>query len=174
MKFQFNIIVFAGIFWIVGGIVALFFATKKFLRDSDLRRDGIFTEATVINESTEIVVRDIKSNKIIKISDRDYKSSRHTRHTSFSLEYFFYDLENNKIVGKSFSNSSSGKKAGETVEILYLRNNSHINDLKKNVELQSGYILFWSIGGILWMVFFGIPGFGLLYISQPRNKYQDL
>ena len=60
-------------------------------------------------------------------------------------------------------------KPGDAVNIVYLPAHPLVNNLQAKVAINSGYLLFWSIGALMWLLFFGVPGIGLIYLSFPKS-----
>jgi hypothetical protein len=164
-----NVITFAGLFWLLAGCVGLFFASTKLAEDADLRTNGVTTNGVVVSETKAYL---IKSNVggFSSINERDYqRSSSKDRSIEYHLDYVFYTSDGEKITGTAESSFPSGVKPGDAVNIVYLPAHPLVNNLQTKVAINSGYLLFWSIAALMWLLFFGVPGIGLIYLSFPKS-----
>jgi hypothetical protein len=164
-----NVITFAGIFWLLAGCVGLFFASTKFVEDANLRTNGVTTNGVVVSETKDYLTKG-NTGEFSSVSERDYQSSSsQDRSTEYHVDYVFHTPDGEKITGKVESSFPSGMKPGDTVNIVYLPADPLVNNLQSRVAINFGYILFWSIGALMWLLFIAVPGIGLIYISFPRS-----
>lgn len=70
-----NFIHFVATFWIVVGIVGLYFASFRLNREIALRAHGIEAEATVVHVSSKIVYKNNRSRDLTSIEIRDLQKS---------------------------------------------------------------------------------------------------
>lgn len=164
-----NVITFAGLLWLLFGCVGLFFASKKLVKDADLRTNGVTTNGVVVYVTKAYL---IKSNTggYSSVSEPDYqRSSLQDRSIESNLTYVFHTSAGEKITGEAEGGFPSRLKPGDAVSILYLPAHPLVNNLQTTVAISPGYLLFWSIGALMWLLFFGVPGIGLIYLSFPKR-----
>jgi hypothetical protein len=155
-RLKVNVITFAGLFWLLAGCVPLFLASTKLVEDADLRTNGVTTNGVVVSASS--------------VSERDYqRSSLQDRSIEHNLTYVFHTSAGEKITGEAEGSFPSGLKPGDAVSIVYLPEHPLVNNLQTTVAIRPGYLLFWSIGALMWLLFFGVPGMGLIYLSFPKS-----
>jgi hypothetical protein len=164
-----NVITFAGLFWLLAGCVGLFFASTKLFEDDDLRTNGVTTNGVVVSVTKAYLIKS-KMGGYSTVSEPDYqRSSLQDRSIEHNLEYVFHTPAGEKITGEAEGGFPSGLKPGDAVSIVYLPAHPLVNNLQTTVAISPGYLLFWSIGALMWLLFFGVPGFGLIYLSFPKS-----
>jgi hypothetical protein len=163
-----RILQFAGIFWLLFGSLAIYFATVKIGRDRLLRAEGIRVNAEVTFEGETYRLKrkdgSYGNTYVSKPGPRDSASK------FYKLSYRF------EVPGKGhFSNevitaAKIPRVDAQKVEVLYLAADPNTNDVVQNVEFTLGDYIFWTVGIFMWLMFFGLPGFGFIYAGRGRPQ----
>ncbi len=174
-----NIIHFAGIFWMCAGIIAGYFAFLKIKGDSNLRERGVWVKANYVSSSIQYGLKSTsqKSGRVLNEQDYQHFQSqpdlRNRLDATYIVTYSFQTPSGETIESVDKSSFSHVIDKSSPVEVIYLPENPRVNALKKNVSLASGYLLFWIVGGLVWLLFFAVPGFGLFYLASPKRQIEN-
>lgn len=165
----------AGVFWFLAGCVALYLALIHLSKDMILRSRGRQVTARVVSESKTMSLYKNGSylREITEGEQQRFLNESGTGITTrirYSLKYEFELPGYGKVQGRSESGFSSGRAINSAIEVIYLPSDPAVNKLATHLNWSLGAILFWSVGGILWIGFFMAPAVALFFLGREKES----